>query len=161
MRRKTKHFPTFWIIIILGLAIVLGSFLIADLPFIQVKTQALKVIKKKTNLSNFTEYYWYNRESSYFSALGQTPKNKSQYAIVDLKSGDLLLVDQDKGISENQAKKIVVGENPNLDKIQKVRLGVYKNKIVWEISFLNQKGELNYYTLAFKNGKILQKTLKI
>lgn len=161
MRRKARHFPIFRIIIILGISLVVGTFVIADLPFIQVRDQALKVIKKKTNLTNFTQYYWYNRDDAYFSALGHTPQKKGQYVIVNLKSGDLLLVDQNKGISEKQAKEIVLRDNPQVDRIKKIRLGLYHKKVVWEVAFINHKRELNYYTLAFKDGKVLQKAIKI
>lgn len=161
MRRKSKRFPIFFGVVILIIAIFLGTILIADTPFMRVKNDSIKLIQKKTDLRNFTKYYWYNRDDSYFAALGQNEDKKEQYAIVNTSNGNLLIVDSDSGISEEKAKRIVERDATKLKTINSTRLGVYQKKVVWEISFFDQNHHLNYYTLAFKDGKIIQKVLNI
>lgn len=161
MRRKSKRFPVFFIFIVILIAIPTASLLIANTPYMRVKNDAIRIIQKKTEVKNFTKYYWYNHNASYFSVLGENRDQKDQYVIVDTSNGNLLIVDQNKGISENDAKKIVLRSISNANEVRSARLGIYKKKVVWEVSYFDDHHRLNYYTLDFKNGEILQKVLDV
>ncbi|BDR56300.1 DUF5590 domain-containing protein [Xylocopilactobacillus apis] len=161
MRKRSRRFPIIIGVIILILVIAFGTYILANNSFLRVKNDAIKVIQKKTDLHSFSKYYWYNHDSSYFSALGKNKENKNQYAILNTSNGNLIIVDQNKGISESEAKRIVMRDASKLKEIKNTRLGFYDHKVVWEIAYFDQTNNLNYYTLNFKNGKIVQKVLKV
>ncbi|BDR58381.1 DUF5590 domain-containing protein [Xylocopilactobacillus apicola] len=161
MKKKSKRFPIIFSLIVIVVAVVAATILIANTPFMRVKNDALSVIKKKTDLRDFSKYYWYNHDASYFSALGKNNKDQEQYAIVNTSNGEILIVDRKDGISEDEAKKIVLRSSDKVKEIQNTRLGIYRKNVVWEVSFFDNRHQLNYYTLSFKNGKVLQKVLDV
>lgn len=135
-------------------AIMITTYQTAQSPYNQIEKEATS-IAKQAGLVNKTGFYQYNRNRTYDTVAGTTKTNHPIYIIIDQKSGHFEKINQSSGLSRNDVlTKVWDQKNPK--KVLNVAIGKQKNTLVWEVTYLNQKGDLNYWTLNFKNGKTVQ-----
>ncbi|WP_195906415.1 DUF5590 domain-containing protein, partial [Enterococcus faecium] len=98
------------------------------------------------------------RKKTYFSLTGTNDKGK-EIAVIIPKSGEKVKVlDQTKGLTENEAKQTIAAAHPEIQ-IEKAALGMYDDQPVWEVVGKETNGKLNYYLIGFESGDEV-KTIK-
>ncbi|MCP0887710.1 DUF5590 domain-containing protein [Ligilactobacillus sp. WILCCON 0076] len=160
--RRTKKARFSWKQLIIVLCIILVgygcwySYHKAQEPLVAAKKEAYTLADKYANLKTHTAFYWYNREKTYYTVAGKNNKNEAVYVIVSKKGDKINIYSQSKGITAKKAKQYVQS-NEKPKKILKVALGMKtKKQPVWEITYLNKKGELCYDLISFKSGKVIK-----
>ena len=124
----------------------------------EAKKEAVEIAKKYANLEEADHFYWFTRKKTYFSLTGTNDKGK-EIAVIIPKSGEKVKVlDQTKGLTENEAKQTIATAHPEIQ-IEKAALGMYDDQPVWEVVGKETNGKLNYYLIGFESGDEV-KTIK-
>lgn len=148
---------TFLLIILVAGTMI---FIRSNRPMQQAKREAVQMAEKYADLETVDQFYWFNREQTYFTVVG---KNKSQEEIIVIipKSGDKVRVlAQKDGLTEVQAEETVKTNYPDMT-IEKANLGIYRDQTAWEITAKDDQGAIYYYLLNFNDGKIIKVIKKI
>ncbi len=150
------------IVTFLLIILVVGTmiFIRSNRPMQQAKREAVQMAEKYADLETVDQFYWFNREQTYFTVVG---KNKSQEEIIVIipKSGDKVRVlAQKDGLTEVQAEETVKTNDPDVT-IEKANLGIYRDQTAWEITAKDDQGAIYYYLLNFNDGKIIKVIKKI
>ena len=86
---------------------------------------------------------------------GKNAKGQTILVVVPQKGGDIRVLKQSAGLTASQAKsEVKTVDNPK--RVLKVAMGIFNNKPVWEVTYLNQKGNLCYDLISFTSGKSIQ-----
>lgn len=143
------------IAILLILLVGWSIFAVSNQPRAAARRQTISLAKRYAHLQSPGKFYIFNRESTYYAIEGKNQKEQPIIVIVPQRGGKLRVLNLSKGISEAQARqKTITNRNP--EKILKVAPGVFNDKNVWEVTYLNNKGKLCYDLINFKNGKYIQ-----
>ncbi|KRM97504.1 hypothetical protein FC19_GL001545 [Liquorilactobacillus aquaticus DSM 21051] len=159
--RRTKYYRNnLKRIIVLATVIIVafGAFVIYSQltsPRREARAEATKLAQKYAKLKTVKNFYWYNRQKTYFTVDGQNNSGQNIYVVIAQKGGQINIYSHDKGISDSQARSIVRKEHQP-KKITKIAMGMWKNKPVWEITYLNKSNRLCYDLVSFKNGSMLK-----
>lgn len=148
---------TFLLIILVAGTMI---FIRSNRPMQQAKREAVQMAEKYADLETVDQFYWFNREQTYFTVVG---KNKSQEEIIVIipKSGDKVRVlAQKDGLTEVQAEETVKTNDLDVT-IEKANLGIYRDQTAWEITAKDDQGAIYYYLLNFNDGKIIKVIKKI
>lgn len=143
--------------LVIVLSIVMIIFLILGIktmrPYNQAKKQAVELAHKHVDFSEISDFYWFNREETIFTLVGETDKGRKVVVFIPEKGNKIKVVDQDKGITEDQALQLIESEyQPN--EIIKINLGLIKEVPVWEVVTKNADKSMNYYVINFETGKV-------
>ncbi|WYJ92437.1 hypothetical protein A5888_004210 [Enterococcus sp. 9E7_DIV0242] len=126
----------------------------------QARKEAVKIAEEHAQLDSVEDFYWFNRDETYFGLTGKDASGNEIVVIIPEKGGDILTFDQEEGLTEGQAKQ-VVKERYGEENVQKVNLGMFDGKAVWEVVCKSSEGALNYYLIAFENGEEVNTVLGI
>lgn len=152
-RRLTRH------LVILGILILLvgwSIYFVGTRPKAQAQRQATAIAKRYAHLRTRTDFYIFNRENTYYTVAGLNQKGQKILVIVPQKNGDVRVLKQSQGLSAQQViAQVKNNERPK--KVLKAVPGIFNNKVVWEVTYLNQKGNLCYDLINFKTGKYVQR----
>lgn len=154
-RSFSKSVTNTLIVILILLAIGVTFFFISNQPRAAARRQAVSIAKKYAKLKDPGQFYIYNRESTYYTIVGKNNKNQNILVIVPQHSGDIRVLKQSSGLTAKEAMA-VVKKSKKPSKILKAAPGVFNNKVVWEVTYQNSKGNLCYDLINFKSGKIIQ-----
>ena len=151
---RAKTIRNVLIVIIVVVLLLWGGFAIANHPKKVAEKQAVSLAKKYGHLKSTSAFYIYNRDQTYYTVAGKNKKKQKLLVLVSQK-GNIRVEKQADGLTAAEAKaKVRADEKPK--KILKVALGVFNDKVVWEVTYRNQKGNLCYDLINFKNGKYVQ-----
>ncbi|WP_027107494.1 DUF5590 domain-containing protein [Lacticigenium naphthae] len=145
--------------IILGISVLLALFVLGVIavyhstqsPYNSARTQAESYVRKKTDLTEFEDFYWYNGEETFFAVIGNDAENKKLIAIIESESGKVTTHDAEESLTEQEAIALTKQEK-NPAEILQARIGMENNEPVWEVSYLSESGSLGYYVLSMQNG---------
>ncbi|KIS04008.1 cell wall elongation regulator TseB-like domain-containing protein [Paucilactobacillus wasatchensis] len=157
-RGQRRSHPVRITIVVIILIFLFGwiVYAIGNHPRNESRTQAISLAKKYAHLKHPDKFYIYNREHTYYTITGENQKNKKILVVIAQKGGKIRVLKQANGITKNQAlTQIWAKRDPK--KVLKIAPGIFNDQPVWEISYLNQKGNLCYELLSFKSGKNIQK----
>lgn len=109
--------------------------------------------KTEAGIISVEKFYLYHGAKTYYTIIGKDsdgiltavwiPENKKQ---------ELVIKKMSEGISEQEAlNKLLQEEAPS--EILSVKLGMEKGLPVWELAYLDEKSNLNYYYIHFESGK--------
>ncbi|HZG72100.1 MAG TPA: DUF5590 domain-containing protein [Chondromyces sp.] len=125
----------------------------AQEPYEQAEEKAIAIAKEKAAITSVSDFYIYNSRSTYYTILGEN--KKKQQVVVWIPKGKekkITIKKASDGITEKQAiQKLEAEKNP--EEILSVRLGMEKIGPVWELIYLDQNNQLNYYYVLFENGE--------
>ncbi|MCA1063153.1 DUF5590 domain-containing protein [Rossellomorea sp. AcN35-11] len=147
-----------WITIISLLTIVLG--ITASVILYQVSRNPLDIqaenaesrIKEETTIVEIEKTSFYNGSDSYVVVTGKNDQNEKVIAWVPKKNGKIIEEKWADGISKDQAiNKLNDEKQPK--KLLSVRLGYESVGPVWEMTYLDQQDNLNYFYLLFSTGE--------
>ena len=121
----------------------------------EAERQATTIAKRYANLKTRTDFYIYNRENTYYTVAGKNNKGQRILVIVPQKNGSVRVVKQSTGLTEQQAlAQVKSNEHPK--RVLKAVPGIFNDKVVWEVTYLNSKGNLCYDLINFKTGSYVQ-----
>lgn len=143
------------ILIILIFLVVWSIYAVGNHPKAEAERQATTIAKRYANLKTRTGFYIYNRENTYYTVAGKNNKGQRILVIVPQKNGSVRVVKQSTGLTEQQAlAQVKSNEHPK--KVLKAVPGIFNDKVVWEVTYLNSKGNLCYDLINFKTGSYVQ-----
>ncbi|UNL61875.1 DUF5590 domain-containing protein [Limosilactobacillus mucosae] len=143
------------ILIILIFLVGWSIYAVGNHPKAEAERQATTIAKRYANLKTRTDFYIYNRENTYYTVAGKNNKGQKILVIVPQKNGSVRIVKQSTGLTEQQAlAQVKSNEHPK--KVLKAVPGIFNDKVVWEVTYLNSKGNLCYDLINFKTGSYVQ-----
>ncbi|MDC2830752.1 DUF5590 domain-containing protein [Limosilactobacillus mucosae] len=143
------------ILIILIFLVGWSIYAVGNHPKAEAERQATSIAKRYANLKTRTGFYIYNRENTYYTVAGKNNKGQKILVIVPQKNGSVRIVKQSTGLTKQQAlAQVKSNEHPK--KVLKAVPGIFNDKVVWEVTYLNQKGNLCYDLINFKTGSFVQ-----
>lgn len=143
------------ILIILIFLVGWSIYAVGNHPKAEAERQATTIAKRYANLKTRTDFYIYNRENTYYTIAGKNNKGQRILVIVPQKNGSVRVVKQSTGLTEQQAlAQVKSNEHPK--RVLKAVPGIFNDKVVWEVTYLNSKGNLCYDLINFKTGSYVQ-----
>ena len=143
------------ILIILIFLVGWSIYAVGNHPKAEAERQATSIAKRYANLKTRTGFYIYNRENTYYTVAGKNNKGQKILVIVPQKNGSVRIVKQSTGLTKQQVlAQVKSNEHPK--KVLKAVPGIFNDKVVWEVTYLNQKGNLCYDLINFKTGSFVQ-----
>ena len=143
------------ILIILIFLVGWSIYAVGNHPKAEAERQATTIAKRYANLKTRTDFYIYNRENTYYTVAGKNNKGQRILVIVPQKNGSVRVVKQSTGLTEQQAlAQVKSNEHPK--RVLKAVPGLFNDKVVWEVTYLNSKGNLCYDLINFKTGSYVQ-----
>lgn len=143
------------ILIILIFLVGWSIYAVGNHPKAEAERQATTIAKRYANLKTRTGFYIYNRENTYYTVAGKNNKGQRILVIVPQKNGSVRVVKQSTGLTEQQAlAQVKSNEHPK--RVLKAAPGIFNDKVVWEVTYLNSKGNLCYDLINFKTGSYVQ-----
>ncbi|RLQ95130.1 cell wall elongation regulator TseB-like domain-containing protein [Falsibacillus albus] len=146
-----------WILFFIGLtiivlAITINIFIKGHSPLRAARDEAVQEVKHSTDIVKVKDFYLYHGSKSIYTVVGETKNGEKKVAFIpENKKSGLTEIKWAKGISKEDAlNKLTQEKHPK--KILGIRLGLEKVGPIWEISYLDNEGDLNYYYLLFKSG---------
>ncbi|KRN88906.1 DUF5590 domain-containing protein [Ligilactobacillus ceti] len=147
-----------WIIWSLVIIIVFSGIMVytmAQSPRRQAKKEAIAMAEKYGHLEDVDDFYLYDRQSVYYTVAGTDNKNNKVYVVIPKKGNKVNIFLQSKGITAKKAIAITKKLNKGI-KVKKAALGFWDGDPTWEITYLNQRGNLCYDLIDYRNGKIVK-----
>ena len=143
------------ILIIIIFLVGCSIYAVGNHPKAEAERQATTIAKRYANLKTRTDFYIYNRENTYYTVAGKNNKGQRILVIVPQKNGSVRVVKQSTGLTEQQAlAQVKSNEHPK--RVLKAVPGIFNDKVVWEVTYLNSKGNLCYDLINFKTGSYVQ-----
>lgn len=157
-RKKHHKWPWITLLIIVIIILLVGLFFhLAKRPQLVERHQTIQYAQKYAGLHNVNNYYYSNLNDTYYSVGGLNKFNQYSYAIMSKNHDDIQVITQKNGISPEKADRIA--KTKGSTKILNTALSLTDKKPVWVVTSINKNNSLNYVTINFKDGKIIQ-TLK-
>ena len=141
--------------VLLAIVAVLGIFFKSVQPENEAHKEAVRLAKKYAHLKKEDACYRYSRDKTFYTVFGTNEDNQKIYAIVSKNGKKINIYAQEDGISAETAKK-AVRKRQEVKKIMNVGMGMKGKTPVWEVTYLNDYGNLCYDIIAFKNGDIIK-----
>ncbi|MGY3724311.1 Uncharacterized protein YpmB [Granulicatella balaenopterae] len=149
-----KRGTVFGIVCIL-LAIIFTAarvFYVTEEPKILAQKEAVSLMKEEVQFQEITDFYWFNTSETFYSIAGTTIEGNKVYAIVSPETKKVVVVDQAKYISEEDAKSITLQEKEP-QAVKQARLGMIGEEPVWEVNYQISEHSIGYYYILAKNGQ--------
>lgn len=148
-----------WILIVIASTILLASgfflyvYQTSRAPVEDMKAYAEERARAEAKLTKIDEFYLYNGTETHYVIVGENKSGEKLAVWIPEKKGKKIVEKKmADGISKQDAiAKLNQEENPQ--KIMGVRLGMEKDLPLWEISYLDEQSNLNYYYIHFDTGK--------
>lgn len=161
-RRRPERLIMIILLVVLAIIVaVYGTLWAAQRPMRQAQKTAYSLAVSKGKLKTTTGFSQYNGNQSYYVVQGTSSKNVPVYALINTnKHHQTTVVKRSAGITQTSAlRKVWSKRNPS--KVIKATVGRYEGDVVWEITYLNQKHNLCYEILSYKNGHQIKSIINI
>ena len=155
--KEKKTVVGLFISIVILLVIILIFSLVyirSSRPMRQARDEAVELANKHVSLKSVDRFYWFTREETYFSLMAEDEKGKEIVVIIPKSGQEILILNQNEGITEKKAKSIIQKTFPN-ETVKKVTLGVYQEQVVWEV-MTKVSDEECYHLLDFNDGNLIK-----
>lgn len=152
MKNWIKFFAIFFPLLALTILVIVGWK--AFSPFYQTEKTAKAAVLHKQELSSVTESYVYHGRESYVTVIGKDSSGKRKALIVSQENKK----EKPTGIylKDGISKKDAIAEASKKGDVKEIlhaKLGIEKPGVVWEITYKNKKGQLNYVYILFEDGR--------
>ncbi|PIC62813.1 hypothetical protein CSV79_15090 [Sporosarcina sp. P13] len=142
-------------VFLLSLFVMITIFVLyqANKPFTFSEDAAIEVVMNAGELVDVDNTTSYRGNASLITVYGTDRKGKYKALLVDEKTNEIVrTVTPSKGITKQQATAIVKKEKL-VKKILHTSLGMEKERLLWEVSYIGENDSLNYVYLNFTDGK--------
>ncbi|MEI5907224.1 DUF5590 domain-containing protein [Bacillus spongiae] len=141
----------FFVISLLGVMIML--YINAREPFEKAKDYAIQSALEKTEIDTVLETYIYHGTQSYISVVGENKQNEKLIAFVpEDKNKEIIIQNWANGTTEKEAYNILANDK-NVKELLSIGLGLEKGRPIWELAYLDEEDDLNYYYIYFETGE--------
>ena len=149
-------------IFIVGLALSFFVLWKANKPENDVRKDAEALALETKALAIVKESYGYNGNKPYITVFGvdEYGESKAVFVPVTMKKDAIQEVFLKDGISEKEAIKVLTDE-VSVKEILHTKLGYEEAGAVWEITYKNKQGKLNYVYVLFKDGQWWKRILNL
>jgi uncharacterized protein YpmB len=165
-RRKKTHRFLWTLLVLLGLvAIVTIGYSVAQAPLTNAADKYEARAINSGAVTKVTDFYQTSRDGRYYTVVGKNKTGKTIAVIYQdkakgKKKAKSMQLQLAKGYTAKEAlTKVKTTYNPA--KITATGMAIYKGVAVWEVTFTDQKGNLNFVTIQFSNGKIVRTILNL
>lgn len=143
------------IVLLLMIILVFSlAYIRASRPMRQARDEAFELAQKHNLLQKVNKFYWFTREETYFSLIGEDEKGREKVVIIPKSGQEILSFNQNEGLTEKEAKSVIQQSYPK-EQIKKITLGFYQNQAVWEV-MTKVSDEERYHLLTFNDGTIIK-----
>lgn len=134
----------------------------ADAPFTNMEKQAEELALSSNKLEKVTESYTYNGNNPYVTVIGTDDEGREKALFVPTNMDEKLIqqIYMDEGITKDAALSELASET-NVSEILHTKLGFEEAGVVWEISYINEKDDLNYVYILFEDGQWWKRILNL
>lgn len=134
----------------------------AEKPFSDIRNDAEQLALDTKVLAVVKDSYTYNGNKPYVTVFGldEYGKEKAVFIPVTLEEDAIQEVFEEDGITEKQAISILAQE-VEVGEILHTKLGYEEAGAVWEITYKNKKGKLNYVYILFEDGQWWKRILNL
>lgn len=148
MSSVKQYFLGFGLIIVSLVVALITFFYLALSPQLKAK-QTLIEVAKSEQLQPNQDFKTFTGQESFYVLSAQDDDNKTQYLLMSADSQVVHIQAADEGLTEEdiQAKAAEAGVD-----VDRVTLGYYDDKLVWEI-----KSQSQYYLYDFKTGDLIRR----
>lgn len=155
-KEQKKVLALFMAIVLLLLIIFFSTifYIRASRPMRQAKAEAIQLAQQHVALKRVDHFYWYTREETFFSLIGEDEDGKEKIIIIPKSGEKMTILDQSDGLDETEVRAIINNAFSN-EKIKKITLGIFEGQVVWEV-MTKTSNNLHYYLLDFKDGTLLK-----
>ena len=157
-KKERKKILILFSLIVALLSIILFSaifYIRASRPMRQAKEEAIQLAKEHVDIQRVDQFYWFTREETYFSLVGETEAGKNVVVIIPKTGEKLLIFDEKDGLTQEQTRAVVQELTPQ-ERIKKITLGMFNDQVVWEV-MTKGNDELHYYLIDFKDGSLVHR----
>ena len=157
-KKERKKILILFSLIVALLVIILFSaifYIRASRPMRQAKEEAIQLAKEHVDIQRVDQFYWFTREETYFSLVGETEAGKNVVVIIPKTGEKLLVFDEKDGLTQEQTRAVVQELAPQ-ERIKKITLGMFNDQVVWEV-MTKGNDELHYYLIDFKDGSLVHR----
>ena len=157
-KKERKKILILFSLIVALLSIILFSaifYIRASRPMRQAKEEAIQLAKEHVDIQRVDQFYWFTREETYFSLVGETESGKNVVVIIPKTGEKLLVFDEKDGLTQEQTRAVVQELAPQ-ERIKKITLGMFNDQVVWEV-MTKGNDELHYYLIDFKDGSLVHR----
>lgn len=146
-----------WVIIlaIILFVIFIGLLLWARQPISNAKHQSTSLAERKIGIKKVDHFYMSDINRTYYTIKGSDKNNNKVYAIIEKKTGNIVVQSTKSAISAEQAEQIT-NQRYKISKLIGVAPTIYNGKAAWSVSYFGSQNELNYAIVDFKTGKIVR-----
>lgn len=122
-------------------------------PIKSTKITAEERAKAEAGIESIDKYFLYHGSKTYYTIIGKDKAGiQTVVWIPENTKQELVIKKMSEGISEQDAiNKLLQEEEPS--EVLGVRLGMEKDLPVWELAYLDEKSNLNYYYIHFESGE--------
>lgn len=157
--RRTQHSNHVVGLVISAIIVILivGGYILylrAQSPIREAHKEAVTIARRDANLTRQKGFYWYNRNQIYYTVYGLNKKNQDIYVLIS-KQGKVRVIPAKNGINASQAKSLTL-KRQHANKVTHAALGLYKGKLVWELTYYNRSNQLSYDLIRYKNGNLVK-----
>ena len=92
----------FLLIIIVAATMI---FIRSNRPMQQAKREAVQMAEKYADLKTVDQFYWFNRDKTYFTVTGESNSGEAIIVIVPESGEKIRVLNQKDGLTEQQAEK--------------------------------------------------------
>ena len=159
-----KNWLIFIGVFILSLFVVISILVLwkADEPFDEIEDQAAELAVSSNSLKTVSKVYVYNGNKPYVTVFGEDEDGKEKAVFVPISLEEKLIQEvflQD-GITKEQAFSVLNNEE-DVEEILHIKLGYEEVGPVWEITYKNKSGKLNYVYILFEDGQWWKRILNL
>ncbi|MGM0213628.1 cell wall elongation regulator TseB-like domain-containing protein [Enterococcus sp. AZ109] len=149
-----------WIIgIVAFLLLILVSgtilFIRSNRPMQQAKKEAYDLAQQYAKLETMENFYWFNREQTYFTVTGVDQSGKDIVVIIPKSGENIQVLNAADGLSEDAVIQQMQAAYPEIT-VEKAALGKFRDQPAWEITGKDGQGTISYYLFSFENGEEIQ-----
>lgn len=159
-----KNWITFISVFFVSLALVIAVVVLwnADAPFSTMEQQAEALAIEQNYITEATSSYTYNGQNSYVTVFGidENGDEKAVFVPTSLEEEFIQEVSVKDGITQQQALDVLSAE-VDVQKLLHAKLGFEKPGAVWELTYLNDKDQLNYVYILHENGEWWKRILNL
>lgn len=159
MKKSHDGHKKYWWSILLVLVVLIFIFFRGALaPRRQNEQKATLLAEKYAHITKKVNYYEYRREGKeYHTVEGTNKQGEKVYAVISSNNRKINVFAASRGRSAKQVIQLIKRQK-RPHKILHLALGMNKHgkTPVWEVTYLNQAGNLCYAIVSFKSGTIIK-----
>lgn len=145
--------------LVLLLILIISSYSVfyqSKRPIVQAEKEATIIAEEKAGIQKVDDFYWYNGiDETYFSVAGYNVEKQYIYVIIKQNGANTTILNASEIVTEDEAKSITQAEVIATE-ILEARIGLKDEEPIWEVSYLDNTGQLGYYILSANTGQLVK-----